>query len=155
MGWLDKLLPDENDPIAMRRWRICHSGLAWFAALGLIFYVTPVFFAVPFTIPRVGTVAWANDIDARIDNKIQAAVKPIADTQHEQAKQLETIATLLKRQSNIELLKSVLLAKKEQCEARRDRRSSDYWDDQLIKLRDEYREATGQPPDVPTSCEGL
>lgn len=106
-------------------------------------------------VPKLGALAWADETARDRKRDIEAAVQPLVTAQAAQQRTLDGVVSLLKKQNDLELLKTVLVAKKEECAAKREGRSADYWSEQVVKLRNQYREETGQAPDVPTSCAEL
>lgn len=148
MGVLDRILPVDENPDSLRRWRVCHALVAW-GGLSLACVIAT---AALIGLPLIGALAWADKVDDKVDKKIEAAIAPLAKAQSEHGQQLDNIAAILKAQSVADLQRSMMLAKKEQCDARRENRSARYWTEELAKLRAKFRDLAGYDADVPTDC---
>lgn len=153
-GWLEKLLlPDDEKPESVRRHRL-RSSLGTCGAIAcLVFVVLPALFGVPYVIPKIGQAAWANDVDKAVDDKIKAAIAPVIDTQKEQGEQLTAALDYLRESKIVDLQKTILLTKKEQCDAIREGRSATYWTQQLSQQKQRYFELTANQADVPSCAE--
>lgn len=152
---LDRMLPNEDDPKSMRRWRLCNTLAAWgslsLTLLAGSFFLTALFIGLP----KVGQVAWADEMKRDRTADIKAAVEPLAKKQEATQKSLDAVVSLLEQQRIADLQRSILLAKKEQCEAVRGERNASYWTERLADLRRDYRNLTHYDADVPTDCNQL
>lgn len=81
----DKLLPDdENDPRSVKRYRLRVTLVACTTFLLVVFGVLP---AMTVGLPRIGSIAWA----AEVDDKIAKAIEPVLTEQRAQGEVLKEI----------------------------------------------------------------
>lgn len=71
-GLYDRLFPPD-DPKARHRWRSTIGNTVFVLILFSGFVSSALFF----DLPKIGSVAWANDIDKKVVEKVTEAVKPI------------------------------------------------------------------------------
>lgn len=138
----DRLFP-EDDPRSKRRWRAT-VGSSIFLLGGFAIFTTT---ALLFDLPKIGSIAWAGDVDKKID----AAVKPINSKLETLETSMDTTAKATKN-----LLAKVAADQIDQL-VRRRCRSSDpdeiaYLSREIRRYQDDYRMNRPNGYETPT-CE--
>ena len=143
----DKLLPsDENDPRSVKHYRLRTALVACSSFLLVLFVVLP---AMTVGLPRIGTLAWAGEVD----DKIEQATAPIKA-------QLGQIATQLATQEQIQkrILAGQLAAQARDLHRLKCTTTDDYtrarMERDIEDAQQEYRALTGERYPLP-ACKDL
>jgi hypothetical protein len=123
-----QILPDDEKPESVRKWRIRQATVGCGSFALVVFYILPAMVGLPYPLPEKfgGRVAWASD-----QKGLQDKVNGI----------------------EVQLLtQSILNAHKEKCESEKAGRYTPYWQEQLASLRNKYWQLTGQTFELPPSC---
>jgi len=118
----DKVLPDESDPLSMRRWRLRIAAVACSNWLFTFVILVPVLVAVLFTGNAItGRVAYADDQNAKVA-KVEAKV--------------DTILKLSLEQRMREINDEICLAQPG--------RTKDILENSLSEMQNDYKQLTGE-----------
>jgi len=155
LDWI-QLAPKDDTPSALRQWCIKHSILVSVFVFIVVLFVLP---AMLWAVPKLGSLAWSDDID----KKIEAAVEPIRrDIENIKKKDIQEIKDEVKRSNDTAkdikaslLASSILNARRQQCDAIATGTSARFWSDRLIDLKADYRKLTGEQFDMPVTCAEL
>lgn len=141
------LLPKDDSPESIRNWQLRVALVACSSWIMLYFVIIP---AALTGVPRLGALAWARDVD----QKVQEAIAPIND----KIDRLEMAVTDQTETSNALLLE---LTEKTLTEMNRRRCSApttedrDYWQSQMNKLKPRYLRYSGGISYEQRSCADL
>lgn len=155
LEWI-QLSPTDDTPAAMKRWCQRHAALVACILFALVFFIIP---AMLWAVPRMGSLAWAGDVDT----KIEAAIGPIRrDIENIKNKDIQEIKDAVARSNatandiKASLLgQSILNARRAQCDAINGGTPARFWADRVLELRDQYRRLTGEGFEMPASCAEL
>ena len=143
----DKLLPsDENDPRAVRHYRLRTMLVACSAFLTVALIVLPAMFV---GLPKLGQLAWSSDVRGALATEVEPLKKDIESVK----KSVET-ATRENLRTRIWLLgNEVFKARQEQCNAIKAGSGARFWTERLMELKAEYAAIAGKEYDVPDCSE--
>jgi hypothetical protein len=119
-----QLLPDDDSPKAVRAWRIRLAIVACSSSFLIFFLVLPAMFS---ELPRLGSLAWAQDVDSKIA-PLQQSVNDIKELMLENA---------------------ILSAQKNWCDAYAKGESATAWSERIRELNRQYFKIVGRAFAVP------
>lgn len=143
---IDRFFPEDN-PKSLKRWRRSVGAVSLIGlAVGLFFIL-----AATTGVPLGGTLAWAGEVEKKIDSKVSAAVKPL----EERMTKVETAVT--ETTSTTRILLAKLASDQVDALVRRRCKSGDadeiqYLSKEIRKYQDDYEASRGKPYPTPT-CE--
>ncbi len=152
---IDYLLPRDEDPNAIRLYRLRVAVVACSAWMTLVFFVIP---AMTTGLPNIGRIAWISDVEAQIKQVIvDRESYTVIDAQKgkELQIQVEMLAAALRDDRADRIEQGVFTAKMQQCQAILEKRSVIFWTEQLRRLLADYRRIMQVDVDVPTCSELL
>lgn len=145
MEILGHLLPDDESPKSLRNYRLRLAGVACYSALIITFFVLPALLGIPYSVPKLGTVAWGADVDTKIADKVGSIEQQLAN--------LNQNLTTLSRQ-NIEtqsglLERDIMESQKNWCDAYGRRERATAWAARIRDKMSEYARLTGKQFELP------
>lgn len=146
MNLLDYLLPEDESPEALRRWRIKSGATAAYGALVMTFFVLPALLGFPYSIPKLGTVAWGADVETAVTAQskdvaaqlqaMNATVRDLVDQNRDTRAQI--------------LDKDIIESQKNWCDANDRHERATAWAQRIRDLMGQYARLTGKQYDLPT-----
>jgi hypothetical protein len=127
-----KLLPDNESASELRNWRIRQAIIACSSWAVVAFFVLPALLGFPYEIPKLGSVAWAMETEAKI--------KPLE-------RSLSELQELL-------LSQSIMSAHKNWCDAYKRQEQATAWAERVRELRSDYYRHVGRAFELP-NCRAL
>lgn len=143
----DKLLPtDENDPHAVKRYRLRTALVACSSFLTVLFIILPAMFI---GLPKIGQLSWSSDVKGVVSTEVEPLKRDIESVK----KSVET-ATRESLRTRIWLLgNEVFKARQEQCAAIKAGNGARFWTERLLELKAEYEAVASKEYDVPACSE--
>jgi hypothetical protein len=146
MEILGHLLPDDESPKSLRNYRLRLAGVACYSALIVTFFILPALLGIPYSVPKLGTVAWGADVSYEVESKvgsIQEELKAMNDNMTDLMRQNnETRATLIDR--------DIMESQKNWCEANERHERATAWAARIRDLMGQYARLTGKQFELPT-----
>jgi len=127
------------------RWKVHHSILSLAVAVGAIGI------ALITGLPLLGRVAWADEQDRKIDEKIHVAIQPIETRIVDLSVKQDRMNDLLQRKLQADLDEKIVQTKILQCKAKTDDAVA-YFRQRVQEFVDQYNQLTGRYDKRPPTC---
>lgn len=156
----DHILPDEDRPGTMRKWRMRVALTACSNWIYTFLILTPFLIMALFTdtVPKLSGVVWAAEINNKIEKSVETAVQPIRQEVLEVKQEVsgvkeavEALTEANRASAAAALGNTIIQATRERCKTMSQGRGGEAWADRIFELRRQYRKLTGETFD-PLTC---